>query len=160
MALPELSESFEQIGGRLEIELSEPPKRVGNLLNEQASPDATLKGLKLIPEVYDEDLDETREVTQAELDSIAYPAPVIKLCSESEEVFTFHAANGKHFTVRELLAAIEDAERKSGAIRNSSTESTSITSTMKAYAPPTMRTKTLTTTKRHLSPANRLEMFG
>ena len=51
MARPGL-EFFNSLSGKLEIELTEAPERIGNLDNVRATPDAKIKSLNFVAEVY------------------------------------------------------------------------------------------------------------
>lgn len=106
-------EFFNEIGGRLNIELSEPPERITeDLANETATPDARIVSLELVPEWFERDTGEFRPLTEEELNRTAYAGPTIKLGAESGSVMEHQAPNGKSFTVRELLKAVEDTEKQ------------------------------------------------
>ena len=112
MEHPEL-EFFNTISGELEIELSIPPRQIGNLMNMEADADAEILSVKLKPHLYSEETDDIRNLTLEELDSVAFRAPEIKLRNpDAERVVTHQAPNGRYFTVRDLLAAVEETERQ------------------------------------------------
>ncbi|QEL19410.1 hypothetical protein [Limnoglobus roseus] len=111
MPHPEL-EFFNSLTGKLEIELDTPAEPVANLLNLQASPDARIVRLELKAEVFDRETDESRPLTPAELDGVAFRGSSILLQSEDGEPVSHAAPNGSHFTVRELLRAVEETERQ------------------------------------------------
>jgi hypothetical protein len=105
-------EFFNSLSGNLDIELTVPAERIGNLLNMAAPPEARVKSVKLVPQVYEEDKGDFRDLTPEELDLVAYRNPKIKLRSEEGEAIEHKAPNGRYFTVRELIAAVEETERK------------------------------------------------
>lgn len=110
-AHPEL-EFFNSLSGKLEIELSEPPQPIGNLLNERAAPDARVVRLTLTAEVFNRDTEEFRPLTPDELAGVAFRGPSIRLRGEDDDEGLAHAApNGSYFTVAELLHAVEETER-------------------------------------------------
>ena len=103
---------FNRISGTLEIELSEPAKPVGNLLNVAASPDAEICSIKLRPYFIEEDADDGRDLTPDELALVVIPQPTIRLRGEGGSVVEHQAPNREHFTVADLLQAIEETERR------------------------------------------------
>lgn len=111
---PEL-DFFNGLSGKLVIELTVPPERVGNLLNERATPEAGIVSLKLVVEIFNSDTDERRALTTEELDSVAFRGASIRLRSEEGEAVNHDAPNGKFFTVRQLLQAVEETERQTRA---------------------------------------------
>lgn len=111
MRHPEL-EFFNSLTGTLAIELTVPPKRIGNLYNFEASPDAQVKSLRLHAEVFNADARTFRDSTPEELDSVAFHEEHISLRSESGDIVTHDAPDGQFFTVRELLKAVEETERE------------------------------------------------
>ena len=106
MSISEL-EFFNNLSGRLAIELTEPAQPMAGLSNLQASPDAKMIKATLSAEVFLEDEGTFRSLSSEELKSIAYPEKEIKLRAESGDVVTHAAPNGAHFTVAELLKAVE-----------------------------------------------------
>ena len=109
-ARPEL-EFFNGLSGRLVIELSEPPLQVApGLLNVKAAPTARITGLRLEVAVIEGERD--RDVTQEELASVAFAAPRLALRGDTGEVVAHDAPNGSHFTVLDLIRAIEETERQ------------------------------------------------
>jgi hypothetical protein len=110
-------ELFNGLSGRLKIELSEPPEQVSpKLLNLKASATAQVLSVKLELEVFDEDDDDGRPLTDAEWSHVVFTAPSIRLVGEgANEVVEHRAPDGKCFTVRDLAAAIEATERKTRA---------------------------------------------
>lgn len=106
-------EFFNQINGRLNIELTQPAEQITqNLANLSAKPEAKIVFLSLEPEWFESDSKEFRPLTDEELSRIAFVGPTIKLKGESENVVEHSAPNGKHFTVQELLQAVEETERE------------------------------------------------
>lgn len=108
---PEL-EFFNSLSGKLEIELDVPAEHVGNLLNLRASPDARVVRVALRAEVFNHDTEEFRPLTPQELDAVAFRGRSIRLRSEDGEAVSHAAPNGSYFTVRELLRAVEETERR------------------------------------------------
>ncbi len=107
-------EFFNRLSGRLEVELTVPPEQMGNLTNLQASPDAEVVSVKLKAEVFDEDAEDGfRDLTEEELNSVAFRRKSIQLRGESGDAFEFDAPNGSYFTVQQLLQVVEETERQS-----------------------------------------------
>ena len=109
---PEL-EFFNGLSATLEIELSSPPENIGETANQRALPTATITSLKLKPEVLEGDPPKGRELTEQELQRVAFNGATIRLRGEGDVTVTHQAADGKAFTVKELLQAVEDTERQS-----------------------------------------------
>lgn len=112
MSHPEL-EFFNNLSGKLEVELTETPERLGELLNVRATPEAQIKSLKLTPEVFNLDTETFRPVTSEELQSVAFRGARITLRGESGDTVTHTAPNGEFFTVQQLLDAVVETERQS-----------------------------------------------
>ena len=107
------SDFFNRLSGKLEIELSDPPERIGTLSNERAPAGAKVLSLKFVPQVWEGD--DPRPLTPEELGRVAFAAPTIRLRGESDrpDAVVDHAApDGRAFTVRQLLAAVEETERQ------------------------------------------------
>lgn len=111
MAHPEL-DFFNSLSGYLAIELDAPARPMAGLENIQASPDARIVRLELQAEYYDRETGEVRPLTPAELERVVFRGRSIQLRSEDGEPVTHHAPNGEHFTVTELLRAVEETERQ------------------------------------------------
>lgn len=106
------SHFFSSLSGDLEIELSEAPTRVAGLENERASSTATIRSISLQVSVYGQD-EEIRALTEAEWESVAFPAPSILLVGQAGLAVAHEAPNGgAAFTVRELVKAVEETERR------------------------------------------------
>jgi hypothetical protein len=105
-------EFFNSLFAVLDIELSKPAKPIGNLVNLTAKPEAKIVSLRLVAQVYEEEDDNTRDLTEAELNTVVFFAPMILIRGASGDDVGHQAPNGKHFNVRELLAAIEETERQ------------------------------------------------
>lgn len=103
---------FNSIRGRLRIELTEPPQQMSNLSNEVAPQTAQAKSVRLVAEVKDEKRDQVRPLTPDELNRVAYSKPEIRLKGQTGLPVLCKAPNGKYFTVQDLLAAIEETERR------------------------------------------------
>jgi hypothetical protein len=82
MSHPEL-EFFNSLSGKLEIELTAPTERIGNLDNLRAKPEAEIKSLKLAAEVFNRDSKTFRELTPEELQSVAFRGSQIALRGEA-----------------------------------------------------------------------------
>lgn len=111
MVHPEL-DFFNTISGQLEIELTEPTQNIGTLLNQRATPEARIKSLRLVPEIFVEDSGSFRELTSEELHSVAFNGSEITLVNDAEQPVTHKAPNGKSFSVSDLLKAVEETERQ------------------------------------------------
>lgn len=101
---------FNGLSGILRIELSEPTERVvEELENRRAPPSAVILSLRLEANVFEND--DMRPLTEAELEQVVLTEGEVVLESHGRAIR--HAApNGVHFTVRDLLAAVEETERK------------------------------------------------
>jgi hypothetical protein len=107
-------ELFEGLGGRLRIELTESTERIApNLLNEKAAPGAQIKSLRLESYVFEDN--DLRPLTEEEYERVALREPEFQLRGEAGELVTHHAPNGEFFTVRDVLRAVEETERKTRA---------------------------------------------
>ncbi|MFN2547487.1 MAG: hypothetical protein ABR567_08655 [Myxococcales bacterium] len=71
---------------------------------------ATIKSLRLEMGVFH--VDGRRPLTEAELGLVAFEEPDIRLRGESGDCITHKAPNGRHFTVRDLIEAVEETERQ------------------------------------------------
>lgn len=111
MSHPEL-EFFNSLSGKLEIELTAPTERIGNLENVRATPDAQIKSLTLAAEVFNRQTDTFRDLTDEERQSVAFQAPQITLRGEGGGAVTHDAPNGEFFTVQALLNAVAATERQ------------------------------------------------
>lgn len=111
MSHPEL-EFFNNLSGRLEIELSGSTERIGDLENVRAESDARITSLSLTVEVFNRDSETFRALTPDELQSVAFRAPEITLQGESGDPVTHQAPNGEFFSVQDLLNAVGETERR------------------------------------------------
>jgi hypothetical protein len=100
----------EKISAELEIELSEPTESVGDLSNQKAKPTATIVNVKLTASMFEKD--NLRDLAVEELDRIVHREGEIRIRSLTDKLVTHPAPNGRYFTVRDLLAAIEKTERE------------------------------------------------
>ena len=106
-------EFFNNLSGKLEIDLSKPAEKIGRLSNERAPAEAKIRSLKLAAEVYEND--DVRPLTDEELKLKVFEAPTIRLRGEADhpDAVVEHAApDGRGFTVRQLLTAVEETERQ------------------------------------------------
>ena len=111
-AHPEL-EFFNSFSGVLDIELTDEAKPMKNLPGNLISgPNSKVTRVTLSIELYNEEKDLFRALTNSELNSIAFKSEAIVIGSESGESVTHSAKNGKHFTAKELISAIEQTELK------------------------------------------------
>lgn len=100
---------FRSLVGRLEISLSEPAKPVSDKVANLAAPrGAKIESLRLVLGVFDGNAQ--RELTAAELDSVALRESRVALSGESGKELEYDAPNGEYFTVRDLIRAVERAE--------------------------------------------------
>jgi hypothetical protein len=107
-------EFFNSLSGNLRITLSDPAKPLSDrVMNLVASADAKVVEIELALTVYLRDQQAFRELTEEEWSRVALEAPSIRLRGEADAVIEVPAPNGRSFTVRELAAAIEQAERAS-----------------------------------------------
>lgn len=98
---------LDSIGGRLDIELTEPTEKISpNLANRKATPTATIKRVKLDAYTFtDSDL---VPLTAAELDRVVFRGAVLKLVGYGDVVT--HTAADCELTVRDVLEAVEKTE--------------------------------------------------
>jgi hypothetical protein len=108
---PELA-FFKTLSGKLEIDLTAPTEQIGTLENVRATPEAAIRSLRLVAEVYNRDSQTFRSLTPEELQSVAFQGSEINLRSEADETVSHQAPNGKFFTVQDLLNAVEETERQ------------------------------------------------
>lgn len=108
---PELN-FFRSLNGTLEIELTVPAELSARTYNRRASPEAQISNLRLNAAVFNPKTDEFRDMTPDELDSVAFRGNRIRLRGLSGDVIPHDAPNEAFFTVRELLHAVEETERR------------------------------------------------
>ena len=111
-SLPAELQFFNSIAGKLAIELTEPPQQMRNLANLKAPSTAGIKSLRLLARVVDTQRDQYRSLSFEELSRIAFPKAEIRLRGQSGGPVLHKAPNGRHFTVQDLLVAIEETERR------------------------------------------------
>jgi hypothetical protein len=111
MSHPEL-EFFNSLSGKLEIELTVPPEKIGNLDNVRATPEAKIKALKFAAELFNRESGTARELTPEELKSVAFRGSQITLRGEGGGAVTHQAPNGKFFTIQDMLNAVAETERQ------------------------------------------------
>jgi hypothetical protein len=89
-------------------------KMSANLYNEMVDPKATIKSVSLDLQIYEPENDEEpfREATQEEWDEVVFEQPSIRIIGLADEAIEHQAANGKNFSARELIRAIEETERQ------------------------------------------------
>ncbi len=105
---PELA-FFNALSGILRIELTEPAQQAApHLLNLVAPPAARIAALRFDAKVFEGG--EGRPLTEGELASIAFASPQIRLRGDTGEEVAHEAPNGQHFTVRDLIRAVELTE--------------------------------------------------
>ena len=99
---------FNQLWGRLNLKLSEPPQPISErLLNEAALPSTRLGRVSLevrvVVEIEDNDY---RDLTEEEWRRVVLRVPIIRLRWLDESAVKHRAPDGASFTVRDLVAAI------------------------------------------------------
>jgi hypothetical protein len=105
----DLRELLPSISGQLHVELSEPAELITERLhNRKATPGATITSVTLHAEMVEDD--DFRELSEAELSASAFEGPEIVMRGLGTAV-RHVAPNGAYFTVRDLLAAVEETER-------------------------------------------------
>ncbi|MFE3798331.1 hypothetical protein [Nocardia tengchongensis] len=103
-------EFFNGLSGALSIELSEPTEDiVPALSNQRAKSTAEIKELSFTPEVFQHD--SFRDLTAEEFDRVVLESTMLNLQGEGEPV-AHRSPNDKWFTVRDLVAAIAETERR------------------------------------------------
>ncbi|MEV4125673.1 hypothetical protein [Nocardia sp. NPDC049707] len=101
---------FNELSGTLAIELTEPTKDIAaNLANQRATATAKISELSFAPEVFEGG--KFRELTGEELDRVVLELSVLNLRGFGDAV-AHPAPNGKWFTVRDLVAAVSETERR------------------------------------------------
>jgi hypothetical protein len=99
-----------RISGHLDVELTEAPVKVSpGLENRKATATAALKDVTLEAKVFTDD--DFRPLTAAELDLVVFRGPSLRLLSYGGAV-THPAPRCGRFTVRDVLAAVEETERR------------------------------------------------
>jgi hypothetical protein len=108
---------FNQLWGRLNLELSEPPQPISErLLNEAAPPSARIGRVSLeLRVVVDIEDNAYRDLTEEEWRRMVLPVPVIRLRGLGEIVVRHRAPDGASFTVRDVVVAIVETERQTRA---------------------------------------------
>lgn len=104
-------EFFNSISGTLELKLTQQPESMKNLPGNKIAGNSEIVSIKFSPEVYVEETESFRQLTDGELNSIAFNYPTIELTSLGNETVKHNAKNGKYFTVQELLNAVELTEK-------------------------------------------------
>ncbi len=102
---------FNTISGILEIVLNNEPQNLNNLDNLKAPPNSSIESLRLVPTIFDPTDGVHRDLTESEISQIAFNKPSIELFGVSKEIISHTAPNEQHFTVANLLQAIEDTEK-------------------------------------------------
>ncbi len=105
-------EFFNSLTGKLEIELTEPAEPYANMANLAAKPSAELVDVWFQPEVFEENEQKFRDLTETELQLVIFRESRIRLRGLDETVVEHKAPNGRSFTVKEMFAAIEETERR------------------------------------------------
>lgn len=105
-------EFFSNLSATLEVELTEPAEPVANLANLAAKPEAEIVDVRLCAQVFEEKEQDFRDLTEEELALVVLAEPRIRLRGEAADVIEHEAPDGRSFTVREMLAAIEETERR------------------------------------------------
>jgi hypothetical protein len=111
-------EFLNQLSGRLQVELSEPARQVSEkVLNLVAEPSATVKGVSLRLEVYQEGQEPPfRPLTNEEWGRRVFRGERLRLRNiDAPTVVDHRAPDGSGFTVRDVAAAIEATERHARA---------------------------------------------
>ncbi len=94
-------EFFNSLSGRLRIKLTEP-----------AGPGVETMDVQLCAHVFEEEKQDFRDLTKEELDLVVFQGPHIRLRGESGDIVEHKAPNDESFTAEELLAAVEETERR------------------------------------------------
>jgi hypothetical protein len=92
---------FNSLMGTLDFELTDDGK--------------AMKSVDLELWVYDDTIDDRREITQHELELVVIEKDEIWLSGEAKTPVLHKAPNGKHFTVHDLLIAVRETERETRA---------------------------------------------
>ena len=102
---------LEHVSGTLTVEVSAAPMRLAKKpANRAARPEAEVVALRFEASIFENG--EFRSLTEPELEEIAFAEQAIRLRSgRTTVVIRFDAPNKKHFTVRDLIAAIEVTEQ-------------------------------------------------
>lgn len=104
---------FNGLSATLEIQLTEPASQIAeNLANLKASPQAEIAHLSLEAKVFNEEDESFRALTPEELSIVILPISRIQLKGESGDIVEHKAPNGKDFTIKDLIKAVEETERK------------------------------------------------
>lgn len=111
---------FNGLTGTITVETSEPPERIGQLWNLKSTPTAQLVDVKWKhPDVYqpDNDHEPFRPLTEEELGLVVLDEETIRVnsfaCLPGPGAIVEHRApNGKNFTIRDMIAVVEETERQ------------------------------------------------
>jgi hypothetical protein len=104
---------LEKVSARLEIELSEAPVPAApNLMNQKAPRSAKLEKVALPSQIYENGT--FRKMTAAEAEMVVFRGAELTLRGLGKAV-KHTAPNCKHFTVRDVLKAVEETERQTRA---------------------------------------------
>jgi hypothetical protein len=109
---PKDNRTAKSVSGSLAIQLSEPPKRIGQLLNLFTESTTKIIDLTFEAQFYQRNAkgDPFRDLTSKELEAIAWDAPEITLTSEAGGAVSHTAPNKTNFTVADLLETIRQHE--------------------------------------------------
>lgn len=108
-------EFFNRLSATLRIELSEPTEAITPALeNQKATPTAAIVSLALEPQIWVEASGEFRDLTGEELDRVVFEESEITLRGLGPAI-TLPAPDGARFSVRDLVAAVAECERKTRA---------------------------------------------
>lgn len=111
---PDALAFFCRLSGRLYIELSEPPQRIHPPLeNLGAAPTASIVSIRLRAQVFERETGTFRPLSEEELDRVVIREPKVAFVGHGRGAATFDAPDGVAFRVRDLLAAVEETERRS-----------------------------------------------
>lgn len=104
---------FNSLSGRLDIKLTESPSPItASLQNLVAPPTARIAGIELRLEVFEEDADDFRPLTDDEWNRVVVREPTIQFRGGGDRIVEHRAPNDRCFTTRELAKAIEATERE------------------------------------------------
>lgn len=103
---------FNELSARLEIQLSEPTFSPGGLENKIATPSAEIVSVSLACQVYEAETETFRDLTDKELALTVLPKRSLVLRGEADIPVKHRAANGKRFTLANMIAAVEETERQ------------------------------------------------
>ena len=113
------TKKLDGIEATLLVQLSSSPKQIGDLCNERALPSARVIGCALSVDgrwPSDPNQFDVIPLTDDELDEVIHAKSTLCLCGLAGVPITHAAPNGREFTLRDVLAAVEETEKRTRSL--------------------------------------------